>query len=108
VDTLVLFAKSSCTLKVNCRQQENKRIFYSSNYLFSQLTKRINSGKKKPTNNYICRVFIYDLVGNLVMTIRGINSDEITFERHALPPGFYYYKIMNNGAVISTGKIAAQ
>jgi hypothetical protein len=53
-------------------------------------------------------LFIYDLVGNLIWTIRGINSDEITFERHALPPGFYFYKIMNNGAVISTGKLAAQ
>jgi hypothetical protein len=47
---------------------------------------------------------IYDVFGNLVQTISGINSNEVLIERGTLASGIYFYKLKLNAGNNSSGK----
>ena len=52
---------------------------------------------------------IYNLLGQEVKTIPGINQKEITINRDNLPAGMYFYKIIgNNNESIAVGKMVIQ
>ncbi len=46
---------------------------------------------------------IYDVIGKLIKS-SPVNSHEFTFEKGNLSSGLYFYKLINNGSELSTGK----
>jgi hypothetical protein len=46
---------------------------------------------------------IYDVIGKLIKSTP-VNSHEFTFEKGNLSGGLYFYKLINNGSELSTGK----
>jgi len=51
---------------------------------------------------------IYNIIGDEVHTINGINSNEIKIERNSMTSGMYFFKICNDKEVIYTGKLMVQ
>ncbi|MGZ6519916.1 MAG: T9SS type A sorting domain-containing protein, partial [Bacteroidia bacterium] len=50
-------------------------------------------------------IHIYDVVGKEVKTISAIQSHEFTIDRADLANGMYFYKLINKGQVIGSGKV---
>jgi hypothetical protein len=50
-------------------------------------------------------IFITDVLGKEVMKASNIQSHEIIIDRNNLSGGIYFYKVMNNGASIGSGKL---
>ena len=48
---------------------------------------------------------MYDLVGKEVRLISDIQSHELMINRDNLADGMYFYKLINKGQEISTGKL---
>jgi len=51
---------------------------------------------------------IYDMNGNEVRHIENINSGIINIDRKSLISGMYFYRLVNNGQMIGTGKLMAE
>jgi len=51
---------------------------------------------------------IYNVLGQTVKTINNINTNTINIDRDNVPGGMYIYTLVNNGAIISTGKLVVQ
>jgi hypothetical protein len=49
--------------------------------------------------------YLYDIVGKQVMMINNIHSNEIKIDAKDLAPGVYFYKLNNNGKLLSSGKV---
>ena len=51
---------------------------------------------------------IYDLLGNKIRIISGINVNEIKFDRKNIAAGTYFYSLENRNKIIAHGKIVVQ
>ena len=51
---------------------------------------------------------IFDVLGNEVRIISGINNAEVKIERKNLNAGVYFYKLIQNGEIVADGKILAE
>jgi hypothetical protein len=51
---------------------------------------------------------IYDLAGNKVREISGLNGSSVMINREGLSNGMYFYQLINKNAVIVTGKLSVE
>lgn len=51
---------------------------------------------------------IVDITGRVVKTISSIQTNEFTFDRDKLSDGIYFYQLIQNGTVISNGKLVIE
>lgn len=51
---------------------------------------------------------IMDVTGRVVKTISSIQNNEFTFDRDKLSDGIYFYQLIQNGTVISNGKLVIE
>jgi hypothetical protein len=51
---------------------------------------------------------IYNVLGQDVKTINSINSNDVTIEKGDMQSGIYFYHLLNNGSVITTGKFIVE
>jgi hypothetical protein len=51
---------------------------------------------------------IYDIYGNKVRSMAGINSNEVNVGRQNLPSGVYFYRISGMGNLIFSGKLVVE
>ena len=51
---------------------------------------------------------IVDVMGRTVKTISSIQSNEFTFDRDKLSDGIYFYQLIQDGAVLSNGKLVIE
>ena len=51
---------------------------------------------------------IVDVMGRTVKTISSIQSNEFTFDRDKLSNGIYFYELVQDGSVISNGKLVIE
>jgi hypothetical protein len=63
----------------------------------------ISIGKSVSLSN--ASIHMYDLVGKEVRLISDIQSHELMINRDNLADGMYFYKLINKGQEISTGKL---
>lgn len=67
-------------------------------------TIKIASGNNITTAN----LKIYDILGNLVFSQKGINTNEILIYRGNLKQGIYFFKIANDNKIFGTGKFVVE
>ena len=63
----------------------------------------ISIGKSVLLSN--AEIHIYDVIGKEVKVISDIQSHELTIGRDGLKNGMYFYKLINKGEEIATGKL---
>ena len=63
----------------------------------------ISIGKSVTLSN--AEIHIYDVVGKEVKLISNIQSHEFTIDRNNLANGMYFYKLLNKGEAINSGKL---
>ena len=85
-------------------QYENASAILYPNPFTEQSILKISSAEKIEN----AELKIFDLVGNVVRVISGINMHEIKINRNNLLPGIYFYQLKNNGTLITQGKLIAQ
>lgn len=51
---------------------------------------------------------IYDMLGNKVRVMADLNGENITINREGLSSGMYFYNLINNNAIVATGKLSIQ
>lgn len=51
---------------------------------------------------------IMDVTGRIVKTISSIQNNEFTFDREKLSDGIYFYQLIQDGTVISNGKLVIE
>jgi hypothetical protein len=90
-----------CTTVGIVENENTQLISIFPNPFSSETTIKISSSEKIKNTE----LKIFDILGNEVMKISGINSDEITLERGNLKSGIYFYQLKNNSGNISSGKL---
>jgi hypothetical protein len=70
----------------------------------TRTTIRINSHEKIRN----AELEIYDEYGKEVRSMTGINTSEITVDRQNISAGIYFYRILENGKLITSGKLIAE
>jgi hypothetical protein len=63
----------------------------------------ISIGKSVDLSN--AEIYIFDVVGKEVKSISNIQSHEFTIDRSTLSNGMYFYKLINKGQKIGSGKL---
>jgi hypothetical protein len=51
---------------------------------------------------------ITDVLGNVVRVMSGLNGEDVRFNREGLNNGIYFYRLVNKGEVVATGKLSIQ
>ena len=51
---------------------------------------------------------ITDVLGNVVRVMNGLNGEDVRFNRDGLINGIYFYRLVNQGEVVATGKLSIQ
>ncbi len=67
----------------------------------TETTLRIHSTEKIEN----AEVKIFNMLGNEVRTISGINESAINIQRGKLPQGIYFYSLRENNIILATGKL---
>ncbi len=98
------------TFKINCNgmgisqtgTSTNSQVY--PNPFTGETTIKISSAVKIEN----AELKIFDVLGNEVRIISGINNAEVKIERKNLNAGVYFYKLMQNGEILADGKILAE
>lgn len=83
----------------NLSSSDNNAVFYP-NPFDSKAMLSINGSVK--LND--ARLEIYNVLGQNVKTEQNINENNIAIEKGSLENGMYFYRLINNGMIISSGK----
>ena len=90
---------SSIPTVVNEMKSVNNVILIYPNPISDNATVTLNSSVSLSNAEFQ----IYDVIGKLIKSTP-VNSHEFTFEKGNLSSGLYFYKLINNGSELSTGK----
>ena len=89
---------------INEIQGNNSRSVVYPNPFPKEATIKIYSNEKIRK----AELLIYDIYGNKVRSIVGINSNEVKIDRQNMSSGIYLYRITGNGNLILTGKLIVE
>jgi len=61
-----------------------------------------------PANTGTVDLVLYDVLGNQIRAIRGVNEAQIQVDRENLAAGMYVYRIENEAGNVFSGKLLVQ
>jgi hypothetical protein len=59
-------------------------------------------------NLHEAQLEIFDVAGNKVRVLSDLNGEDVIFNREGLNDGIYFYRLLNEGEVVASGKFSVQ
>ncbi len=101
-DIFVVKLSNSLPTSIDQSENSNNSISVYPNPFSAQITFELKENKIKETD-----LVIFNSLGQIVRTEKSY-SDKMILQRENLTPGIYFYKAMQEGNVIASGKILAE